>query len=107
MSETAEVALAEDAVPTIDQAEPSATYRDWDPERTIVRTYFIGGFNLQVDPWRPVRWAPTVDQARAEVLERHGRIYEENHLPGRSYFRVGLLPTSSSPAVPPAPQSED
>lgn len=89
-----------DVVPTIDSSEPVATYPDWDRERTVVRTYLIGGTNTQVDPRKPIRWAPTIEAARAETVAERGRIYEETHLPGRSYFRVGLAPTSSATKVP-------
>lgn len=97
MTNEDEPVIAEDNVPTNDQyadTPPPVTYRDWDPEATRVVTYFIGGDGSQFDPRKPIKWAATRELARAAVVDRHGRIYEENHLPGRSYFRVGLAPTS-------------
>lgn len=105
------VVIAEDKVPTADAEKPDATYRDWDRERTIVRTYWVGGPEPAAS-LRPIHWAPSRDDARADVRAKYGRILEENHLPGRSYFRVelrvGLTPTSIvSTSAPAGIQGDD
>ena len=74
--------FATDFVPTVDQAEPVATYRDWNMEDTRVVTYSIRN---DVYKGRP---ADSREQALADCRLVFGRVLEANYMPGRAFFRV-------------------
>lgn len=85
LTEVDAVEIAEDYVPTIDQADtdkpPVASYRDWRPEDTRVVTY-------SNEPRPGEKYADTLSQARAMAELAYGRILETNAVPGRWCFRV-------------------
>ena len=74
--------FATDFVPTVDQEEPVATYRDWKLEDTRVVTYSIRN---DVYKGRP---ADSREQALADCRLVFGRVLEANYMPGRAFFRV-------------------
>lgn len=57
---------------------PAREYRDWDRADTQVVSR----------PTFPTEGGTTIRAARAGVLEKHGRILEENKVRGRVFFRV-------------------
>ena len=75
-----------DLVPTCDDGEPVATYRDWRPEFTRVLTYRIGNDLYPRDPRVESR-----DEAMADAVRRFGRVLEANFVPGRAFLRVPRL----------------
>lgn len=74
--------IAEDVVPTVDSAEPVATYKDWRPEDTRVVVYAVG------NTYYPGIPAESRDAALAHAKLVYGRVLEENYVPGRAFFRV-------------------
>lgn len=81
--------IAEDRVPDIDQEVPTATYRDWDPKDTVIKSYAVGGSPDSVLVLHHgFRWAPSRDAARADAAKRFGRVVEANYVRGRAFFRV-------------------
>lgn len=74
-----------DSVPTIDDDEPVASYREWRPEDTKVVTYCYGSTGALYKHGTQVK-----DKAEAVrlVTEKYGKVLEANHTPGRSFFRV-------------------
>lgn len=74
--------MAQDVVPTVDEAEPVATYPDWRKEDTVVLTYRIG------NDIYPGKFAETREEAKADATLIHGRVLEENYVQGRAFFRV-------------------
>jgi hypothetical protein len=87
LTEAEAVIIAEDYVPTVDQADedkpPPATYRDWVPEQTRVITY-----TNDLERYPRDRYAPTIAKAKAECELAFGPIKETNAVPGRWFFRV-------------------
>ncbi len=73
---------ADDAIPTLDQAEPSASYKDWNPQDTRIITCRIAN-----DVYPGERFSSR-DAALKAITERHGRVIEANYVPGRAFFRV-------------------
>lgn len=71
-----------DTVPSIDQLAPTADYQDWADEDTEIITCTIDGAPYKGRPFA------TVAQARSTVKAERGRILKEDHVPGRSFFRV-------------------
>jgi hypothetical protein len=76
--------IAPNLVPSLDQAEPLATYQDWDPKDTKVVVYFIGGSPRGSNGL----WALTRDNALRQAKLTYGRVFEANYVPGRAFFRV-------------------
>jgi hypothetical protein len=87
ITEEEAIKVAEDFIPTIDQADsdvpPTASYRDWRPEDTKVVTYTNAPELYPRD-----RFAPTLAVARGDCGVTFGRILEVNAVPGRWFFRV-------------------
>lgn len=77
--------LAVDAVPSLDQPAPVATYQDWAPEDTRVVMYAVG------NNYYPGKFAETRDAARIDCELVHGRILEANYIRGRAFFRVNKV----------------
>lgn len=75
-------AITQDHVPSVDQAVPVATYADWRKEDTRVIACRIAN-----DLYRDERFESR-EEAKATIQLRHGRILEENYVPGRAFFRV-------------------
>lgn len=73
---------AEDVVPHIDTGPVDATYACWLPEHTRVVVYRIGN-----DLYKG-KYAATRDEALADAIAVHGRVYEANYVQGRAFFRV-------------------
>lgn len=74
--------LAEDHVPTVDQAAPVSTYRDWDKADTRVVTYAVNNTVYRG------KYAESREHALADCQAIHGRVLEANYMPGRAFFRV-------------------
>lgn len=74
-----------DVVPTVDDEEPVASYRDWNPEDTKIIVYRYGTHGKLYKYGTEVK-----DKAAAlsACKERHGRILVANYTPGRAFFRV-------------------
>ena len=81
------IEIAEDHVPTLDQADdnapPPVTYKDWVPEQTRVVVYTTAPHKYPKD-----RTAVSRAQALAECKLLFGRVLEANYLPERFFFRV-------------------
>ena len=75
--------LAEDFVPTLDAAEPVATYQTWRREDTRVISCRIGN-----DLYLKDERFETREEALRTITKRHGKVVEANYVPGRAFFRV-------------------
>lgn len=87
LTEEEAVQIAEDYVPTVDQADdtkpPPATYRDWTAEDTRIVVFTTASHRYSKD--RP---AASRADARAQCELAFGRILEANYLSERFFFRV-------------------
>ena len=72
-----------DYVPTMDQAEPVATHKDWVASQTRVISCRIANDLYMKDERFESR-----PEAYAAITKRYGRILEANYVPGRAFFRV-------------------
>lgn len=75
--------LAVDLVPTVDQAEPAATYADWRPEGTRVIACRIAN-----DLYRDPRRYESREEALRALTAEFGPPVEVNAVPGRLFVRV-------------------
>lgn len=71
-----------DVVPTVDSAEPVASYPDWKREDTQIITYAINNTVYKG------KFAETREAAKADCELVHGRVLEANYVQGRAFFRV-------------------
>lgn len=74
--------LAVDHIPTVDQAEPVASYSDWNKADTRLIVCRISN-----DVYPGERFESREEAVRV-IGARHGRILEANYVPGRAFFRV-------------------
>lgn len=74
--------LTSDAVPTIDDERPVASYKDWDGASTQIIVYRINNNQYKG------RFARTRVEALAEVTKQYGTPVEINYIRGRAFFRV-------------------
>lgn len=73
----------DDVIPSIDSAEPEATYLDWNRNTTRVVSGPIGSSYAY-----PGTRYESREAAYAGVTQRFGRIFEANYIAGRYFFRV-------------------
>ena len=75
--------LVHDHIPTVDQEVPVASYADWRREDTRVIAVSIANSLYRKDERFESR-----EEAKAAIQLRHGKILEEQYVPGRAFFRV-------------------
>lgn len=71
-----------DAVPTVDQEVPVASYPDWTKADTVIKTYAVGNSIYKGIP------AATREAALAHCQQNFGQVLEANYVQGRAFFRV-------------------
>lgn len=71
-----------DLIPTVDDEEPRASYKEWKPEDTKIVVYRIGNDDY------PGIYAVSRRAAVSDAIRKHGKIIEANYVRGRAFFRV-------------------
>jgi hypothetical protein len=76
--------MAADVVPTVDSHEPGVvvSYPDWSKDDTRIVVYAIGNAVYKG------KFAESREEAMADALLVHGRVFEANYVQGRAFFRV-------------------